>query len=226
MDSEFRLGRALFLARDYDDAVRLFRLARAGRPSAAMAADIDHYRDAIRQARPALGSDDAIGPTRSPISISPSRSASSTSTSRRSSPRAARAPLACRWTWAESGHSPSAKTSASRLGGQPDRRLLEPRTSTTNHSLPPTPACGLRPARERRARLATYYRRWHYEGSFYNQGAGASLETTFGFATPKLALDAAVTAQYVDYGPPAGQNGLAVSTTLGEPSIPSRRPAS
>jgi len=207
----FELGRALFLSRDYDGAERQLRFARAGKISAAMMADIDRYLDAIRQAR-ALGSDIAAGPTPQasldigrtipvvdvPVTpLQPARGQSALGLS---------LDVAGEW-------SPSVGQDLNlRLGGQ--LQTADYRTTDFDDTIVATYA-GLRftSGRWEVSPLATYYRRW-YEGSFYNQGSGASLETTF-FATPKLALDAVVTAQYVDYGPPAGQNGLAVSTTFG-----------
>ena len=61
--------------------------------------------------------------------------------------------------------------------------------------------------------LATGFERW-YGRSFYNSGAGGSLQATF-FATPRLGLTGSIGAQHVTYRPPAGQGGPAISGSAG-----------
>jgi tetratricopeptide (TPR) repeat protein len=208
------LARAFYLAKDYDNAERQFRFARAGDLPEAAKANIDKYLVAIRDQREvsyslaaAVEPDTDInrGPSLStvtlyglPFVLSPqARAASGT------------------------GFSGDASLDYSphlgggwrlRLGGQADTLDYGQRQfddSSVGVYAGPRWVGGRWDA----SLLATGFQRW-YGGVFYNQGAGVSLPVSYSI-TPKLGLSASVSALSTSYRAPEGQNGLATSGAIG-----------
>jgi tetratricopeptide (TPR) repeat protein len=208
------LARAFFLAKDYDNAERQFRLARAGDLSPAAKANVDQYLYLIRQARrwtynlsaavvpdtnegagPGVNIVDLFG---LPFQLSAD----------------ARQHSGVGMNISAGGeYSPAlTKTIRLRIGAQIDTTdypggefndttlaaYAGPRFLTQHWDISP---------------LATGFERW-FSNRFYNQGVGGSLQATY-YATPRLALTGTLGAQQVTYGPPKGQDGPTVSGSLG-----------
>jgi hypothetical protein len=208
------LGRAFFLDKDYDNAERQFRLALAGKLPAAVKLNIANYLYAIRKARAwsynlavsaAPDTDINAGPSIQTVNIFGLPFQLSEQARKQSgvgvevdgggewSPQISddlRLRLGAQLHTADYGQGEFDDTTASTYAGL---RLVNGQWDISP--------------------LATYYRRW-YGGLFYNQGSGGSLQTTY-YATQRLSLNGVVSAQYIEFGPPAGQSGAAVSAIAG-----------
>lgn len=208
------LARAFFLAKDYDNAERQFRLALAGDLPATARVNVAHYLYAIRQARSwsynfsiaaAPDTDVNAGPTIQTIDI-----------------------FGLPFRLSSQARAQSGVGLAVTGGGEWDPRLspdwrlrLGGEAQSDDYrqgAFDDTTLSGFAGAQWVSGRwdvspLATYYRRW-YGGAVYNQGAGGALQATY-YATPRLALSAALGGQYVAYDQITAQSGPAASANLG-----------
>ena len=208
------LARAFYLAKDYDNAERQFRFARAGDLSEAVKARIDIYLAAIRQARTltysgslAVVPDTNInaGPSLSsvtlyglPFQLAPGARASSG------------VGFAADGSFDWSPH--PGNTLRFRLGGQLDT------LDYPNHQFDDTSLGGYAGPRLLFKRLdisllATMFQRW-YGDRPYNTGVGVSIPVLYTL-TPRLGLTGSLSALSMRYDMPPGQNGLARSASLG-----------
>lgn len=208
------LARAFYLRRDYDNAERQFRFARAGNLPTAVLANIDHFLYAIRQVRRwsydvsvglAPNTNENTGPVVTtvdlyglPFQLSPdARKQSGVGVSAHAD-----------FDWSQ----PLSEHLKLRIGGQVDTTdylggdfddtsiaaYIGPRIVTRRWDFSP---------------LVTGFRRW-YGGQFYNQGVGGSLQATY-YLAPRMSLSAVIGGQEVIYGAPQGQSGPAASAALG-----------
>jgi hypothetical protein len=207
------LGRAFFVRKDYDNAERQFRLTLAGDLPPAARDNVQRLLYAIRLARRwsynvslALAPDTDInaGPSVGAVDIFGLPFQLSQQTRRQSgvgvsiSAGGEWSPRLSERFWARVG---GAINSTDYSQG-----LFDDTTVSTY--------AGLRfiSGRWEISPLGTYFRRW-YGGQFYNQGAGASLQTTY-YATSRIALNGSVSAQYVDYASLLpGQSGPSASAS-------------
>jgi tetratricopeptide (TPR) repeat protein len=207
------LARAFFLAKDYDNAERQFRFARAGRIPASVAANIDRYLVAIHNDRQftwglavAAAPDSNInaGPAESDVYLYGLPFTLSNDARRRSG-----VGLAVEGSGEWSPHVGSARL---RMGAQShalwyredafdDITLggyVGPRFLSTRWDVSP---------------LLSGFRRW-YGNRLYNEALGASLQATY-YPGRRVALNAAVGVQDVRYRLPEGQSGPAVNGAFG-----------
>jgi tetratricopeptide (TPR) repeat protein len=208
------LARAFYLRRDYDNAERQFRFARAGDLPAAALTNIDRFLYAIRQLR-RWSYDVAVG-----LAPNTNENAGSAATTvdlyglpfqlspdaRKQSGVGFSAHADFDWSQPLRDHLKL------RIGGQVDTTdysrgdfddtsiaaYIGPRIVTQRWDFSP---------------LVTGFRRW-YGGRLYNQGVGGSLEATY-YPAPRVSLSAVIGGQAVNYGAPLGQSGPAASAALG-----------
>ena len=209
------LGRAFYLEKDYDNAERQFRLARAGDLPPAATANVDKYLFAIRQERRfsynlsfALAPDTNLnaGPSLSSVEIFGLPFQLSSDARRRSGLGVA---LGAGGEWSP----PISGALRLRLGAQFDGVQYPSARAFDDMTLGVYGGPRLVYRRWDVSLLATGFERW-YGRSFYNSGVGGTLQTTY-YATPRLGLTGSVGAQQVTYRPPAGQGGPAVSGSAG-----------
>jgi tetratricopeptide (TPR) repeat protein len=207
------LARAFFLAKDYDNAERQFRFARAGRIPAAVAANIDRYLVEIRRERQfTYGLALAVAPDTN-INAGPSQSDvylyglpfTLSSDARKQSGVGLALDGSGEW-------SPYIGSERLRIGAQAHTRLYRtgefddvtlgayvgPRFLTEHWDISP---------------LLSGFRRW-YGGRLYNEGLGFGMQAAY-YPGRRLGLSAAIGEQDVRYGPPQGQSGLAVNAAVG-----------
>lgn len=208
------LGRAFFAMKDYDNAARQFRLALAADLPAAVRDNIQVYLNAIRLQRQwtynlsvALAPDSDInaGPSVQTVAIF-GLPFQLSSQSREHSGVGVTASGGGEWTPHLGGDV------WFRAGGEvttSDYRQIMFDDTTVSTDL------GLRfiVGRWDISPVATYFERW-YGGSLYNRGSGASLQAT-DYVTQRLAINGAVSAQYLDYKSPPGQSGPSITVSLG-----------
>jgi tetratricopeptide (TPR) repeat protein len=207
------LARAFFLAKDYDNAERQFRFARAGRVPASVAANIDRYLVAIRNVRQftyglsvAAAPDTNInaGPAESDVYLYGLPFTLSKDARRRSG-----VGLAVDGSGEWSPHIRSARLRMGaqahalwyRAGAFDDVTLggyIGPRFLSARWDVSP---------------VLSGFRRW-YGNRVYNEALGASLRATY-YTGRRLALNAAVGVQDVHYRLPEGQSGPAVNGAFG-----------
>ena len=208
------LARTFYLAKDYDNAERQFRFARAGKLPEPVQQNIDRYIAAIRGARRftynfsiALAPDTNInvGPTSTtvglyglPFTLSPdARQRSGVGIN-----------IAAGGEW-----SPRiSKTVRGRIGVQAnstDYRVGAVDDTTVSAYAGPRILTG----RWELSPLLSGFNRW-YGNRFYNRGLGGNLQAIY-YPNAKTGLSATVGAQDVTFAAPAGQGGLAVSGSLG-----------
>jgi len=208
------LARAFFLAKDYDNAERQFRRARAGALSPAVTANIDRYLVTIRASRRwthalsiALAPDTnvnvgpgvtSVGLYGLPFTLSPS-----------ARPRSGvGVNVAAGGEWSP----PVSKNVRLRIGGQintTDYRYAAVDDTTIAAYAGPRFFAGrwdVSPL------LTGFYRL--YGNRFYNEGIGGSVQTIY-YPNARLGVTATVGAQQVTFTRPSGQGGLAVSGALG-----------
>jgi tetratricopeptide (TPR) repeat protein len=209
------LGRAFYLAKDYDNAERQFRLARAGDLPPTALANVDQYLFAIRQERRistnlslAIAPDTNLnaGPSLSAVDIFGLPFQLSSDARQRSGVGIA---LGVGGEWSP----PISGALRLRMGAQFDGVHYPSAGAFDDMTLGVYAGPRLVYRRWDVSLLATGFERW-YGRSFYNSGVGGSLQATF-FATPRLGVTASLGAQQVTYRPPAGQGGPAVSGSLG-----------
>ena len=208
------LARTFYLAKDYDNAERQFRFARAGNLPDPVTQNIDHYVAAIRGARRftynfsvALAPDTNInvGPTTTtvglyglPFTLSPD--------ARQRSGVGINVSAGGEW-------SPRiSKIVRGRIGVQvntTDYRTSSVDDSTVSAYAGPRILTG----RWEISPLLSGFNRW-YGNRFYNRGLGGNLQTIY-YPNAKTGLSATVGAQEVTFAAPAGQGGLAISGSLG-----------
>jgi tetratricopeptide (TPR) repeat protein len=203
------LARAFFLAKDYDNAERQFRFARAGDVPRAVKTNIDSFLTAIRQLRRftynaslALAPDTNInaGPRIDTIDI-----------------------YGLPFTLSDEARQQSGVGATANLGGELTPRLsrrvslrigaqLNSSTYPTHLFDDTTLSAYVGPkviiGRLEVSPLMTAYRRW-YGDAFYNQGYGPGLQVTY-YPAAKFAVSATTNVQKVDYVVP-GQSGNAFS---------------
>ena len=108
---------------------------------------------------------------------------------------------------------PLSRTVRLRLGGQIDSRIYPSDGAFDDTTLAAHAGPRFISSRWDVSPLLTVFRRW-YGGKFYNQGIGGTAQAIF-YAAPKVGLSGAIGAQQVTYASPPGQNGAAISATLG-----------
>ncbi|MGH6972162.1 MAG: surface lipoprotein assembly modifier, partial [Caulobacteraceae bacterium] len=208
------LGRAFFLAKDYDNAERQFRFALAGRLPPAVRANVQRYLYVIRLSRTwsynlsvslAPDTDLNAGPSIQTVSLFGLPFELSKEAQRKSgvgvtvdaggewSPRVSRTLWLRAGAQLDTSDYPDGAFDDTTLSGYAGVRFISGKWDVSP--------------------LATYFRRW-YGGHVYNDGAGASLQATY-YVTQRVALSGALTGQYVSFGPPPGQSGPALSASLG-----------
>jgi tetratricopeptide (TPR) repeat protein len=209
------LGRAFYLAKDYDNAERQFRLARAGKLPPAALANVDKYLFTIRQERQfssnlsfALAPDTNLnaGPSLSAVDIFGLPFQLSSDARQRSGVGIA---LGAGGEWSP----PISGPLRLRLGAQFDGVQYPAAGAFDDMALSVYAGPRLVYQRWDVSLLATGFERW-YGRSFYNSGAGGAVQATY-YATPRLGLTGSIGAQQVTYRPPAGQGGPAVSSSAG-----------
>ncbi len=209
------LGRAFYLAKDYDNAERQFRLARAGALPPAAQANVDKYLFAIRQERRfsynlsfALAPDSNLnaGPSLSAVDIFGLPFQLSSDARQRSGVGLA---LGAGGEWSP----PIAGPLRLRIGAQFDGVQYPAAGAFDDMTFSLYAGPRLVYQRWDVSLLATGFERW-YGRSFYNSGAGGTAQATY-YATPRLGLTGSLGAQQVNYRPPAGQGGPAVSASAG-----------
>ena len=209
------LGRAFYLAKDYDNAERQFRFARAGMLPAAAQANVDKYLSAIRQERGfshnlsfALAPDTNLnaGPTASAVDIFGLPFQLSADARQRSGVGVA---LGAGGEWSPSIRGPLRL----RLGAQFDGVKYPAAGAFDDMTLSAYAGPRLAYRRWDVSILATGFERW-YGRRFYNKGVGGAAQVTY-FATPRLGLTGSLGAQQVTYRPPGGQDGPAISGSAG-----------
>jgi len=209
------LGRAFYLAKDYDNAERQFRLARAGKLPPAAEANVDKYLFAIRQERQvssnlsvALAPDTNLnaGPSISAVDLFGLPFQLSSDARQRSGLGIA---LGAGGEWSP----PISGAFRLRIGGQFDGVQYPAAGAFDDMTLGVYAGPRLVYQRWDVSVLATGFERW-YGRSFYNSGAGGAVQGTY-YATPRLGLTGSIGAQQVTYRPPAGQGGPAVSGSAG-----------
>lgn len=214
------LARAFFLAEDYDNAERQFRLARAGDLPSVVMANIDQYLAAIRQKRrwsynlsiaAAPNTNMNAGPNVTTVSLYGLPFTLSQETRRQSG---LGAQIAAGGEWSP----PITDSLHLRLGSQ-FTGTDYPRNGTFNDM---TIAAYAGPrflsSRWDVSPLITGFQQW-YGNNFYNRGLGASMQMIY-YPASNLGLTGVIGAQQVTYGPPAGQSGPAASGGLGFSSLP------
>jgi tetratricopeptide (TPR) repeat protein len=208
------LARAFFLERDWDNAEREFRLARAARLPPGAIANIDSYLYAIRQSRRwtfnlslavAPDTDVNAGPAISQIDIFGLPFQLSDQARRHSGVGAAvglggawSAPIGRRWRMA--------------MGAQFDGRVY-PDKAYDDLSLSVFAGPELLLRRWDLGVRATGFRRW-YGGQDYNQGAGGQITATY-YLTGRSGLTGSAGAQAIKFPQLSEQNGTAVSGSFG-----------
>jgi len=214
------LARAFFLDRDYDNAERQFRFARAAKLPPAVMANIDHYLYAIRQARRwsyslsvAVAPDTNLnaGPTISQIDIFGLPFNLSDQTRQHSGVGAA-VDMGGDWAAPIGAHT--------RLhAGLQFHSLTYPNSAYDDMTL----AANLGPEFIfRRWDVSpgfTAFRRW-YGGKAYNQGVGASLGAIY-YVNSRFGVTGSVGGQQISYPLQPSQNGPALSGGLGAFYTPS-----
>jgi len=209
------LGRAFYLIKDYDNAERQFRLARAGKLPPAAQANVDKYLFTIRQERRfsynlsvALAPDTNLnaGPSLSAVDIFGLPFQLSSDARQRSGVGVA---LGAGGEWSP----PIGGPLRLRIGAQFDGVQYPAAGAFDDMSLSAYAGPRLVYQRWDVSVLATGFERW-YGRSFYNSGAGGAVQATY-YATPQLGLTGSIGAQQVTYRPPVGQNGPAVSGSAG-----------
>lgn len=208
------LARTFLLAKDYDNAERQFRFARAGNLPAPVKQNIDQYLRLIRGARRwthnfsiALAPDTNInvGPSATtvglyglPFTLSPD--------ARPRSGVGINVAAGAEWTPKIS------KTFRLRIGGQvnsTDYRAGSVDDTTVSAYAGPR----FLGRRWDVSPLVTGFYRL-YGNRFYNEGVGGSLQTIY-YPNAKTGISATVGVQQVTFRAPAGQGGLAMSGSLG-----------
>ena len=213
MRVRLELGRAFYLAKDYDNAERQFRFARAGDAPPAVKANIDRYLTAIRDARrltysfgvsvapdtnvnagPSIGDLDIYG---LPFQLSDD--------ARRQSGVGLVLDGAGEW-------SPSLGGVRLRLGGQ--FHVIDYRAGAFDDAT----LAGYAGPRFVRGQwelspLLTGYERW-YGNRFYSGGIGGDLQAAY-YPAARVGFHGDIGVQQVRFGLPAGQDGPAVSGALG-----------
>jgi tetratricopeptide (TPR) repeat protein len=208
------LARAFYLKKDYDNAERQFRFARAGNPPPGVRANIDAYLNAIRLARRwtysltlglAPDTNINVGPSVNTVTIY----GLPFQLSNNSRPQSG---LGLALDASDEWSPPIGPGTHFRLGA--DFHMLGyqqsafddmtlglyagPRFVTGKWDISP---------------LITGFRRW-YGNQFYNEGIGGSLQVLY-YPRPRLGLNAVIGAQDVTYAPPVGQGGPAISGSMG-----------
>lgn len=209
------LARAFFLAEDYDNAERQFRFARAGDLPPAAKAKIDQYLAAIRQRRrwsynlsiaAAPNTNINAGPSASTVSLYGLPFELSQET-RQQSGLGARIDGGGEWSPAltEALHL--------RIGSQFGGTVYPADGAFNDVTLAGYAGPRFMSSRWDVSPVITGFQQW-YGNHFYNQGVGASLQLIY-YPASNLGLTGVIGAQYVSYGPPAGQSGPTASTGLG-----------
>ena len=209
------LARAFFLAEDYDNADRQFRLARAGDLPPAAKANIDQYLAAIRQRRrwsynlsvaAAPNSNINAGPSATTVSLYGLPFELSQET-RKQSGLGGRIDGGGEWS------PPITEALHLRLGSQFGGIVYPANGAFNDMTLAGYAGPHFISSRWDVSPLITGFQQW-YGNHFYNQGIGASLQLIY-YPASNFGFNGVVGAQYVNYGPPAGQSGPAVSGGLG-----------
>lgn len=207
------LARTFFLAKDYDNAERQFRFARAGRLPPEAMANIDDFLDAIRRLRSgtyrlsvALAPDTNLnaGPQSRTVDIFGLPFELSDQTRRRSGVGAAVDAFA-EW-------SPRiGATDRLRLAGQLHRSEY---SGGAFDDMTVSAYGGVRLLRGHWeiSPLATVFARW-YGDRAYNHGVGASLQV-IDFPSPRYGISGVVGVQQIDYSAMPEQGGPAVSASF------------
>jgi len=208
------LARAFFLAKDYDNAERQFRLARAGDLSPAVEANIDQYLGAIRRQRRwsynlslALVPDtnEGAGPNVGTVSLFGLPFELSAS-ARQHSGLGAAVDAGAEWS------PPITKTVRARVGLQLDS-IDYGQTAFDDTTLAAYVGPQFLGKRWDVSPLAAGFERW-YGGRFYNEGLGGSLQGDF-YPMSRLGLNGVIGVQTVSFRPPKSQDGLSLSGSLG-----------
>ena len=207
------LARAFFLAKDYDNAERQFRFARAGRVPASVAANIDRYLVAIRNDRQftyglsvAAAPDTNInaGPAESDVYLYGLPFTLSKDARRRSGVGLA---VDGSGEW-----SPYVRSARLRMGAQA-HTLWYRAGAFDDVTLGGYVGPRFLSARWDVSPVLSGFRRW-YGNRLYNEALGASLQASF-YTGRRVALNAAVGVQDVHYRLPEGQSGPAVNGAFG-----------
>jgi len=208
------LARAFFLAKDYDNAERQFRFALAGGVPPAVAANIDLYLSAIRQARQfsytlslGVAPDTNInaGPTVTAVTLY-GLPFTLSSNARRESGVGIAADGSGEW-------APTIGEGIRlRMGAQ--FHVLE----YSSHAFDDRTMAAYSGPRIVRGRwdvspLITGFQRW-YGQRFYNGGLGGALQATF-YPAPRMGITGSLGAQAVHFAQPVGQSGPAYSGSIG-----------
>ncbi len=209
------LARAFFLARDYDNAERQFRFARAGDLPPEAIANIGQYLVAIRRARQWSYNLSIAAEPDSNINAGPSVATVGlyglpfqlSQDARRQSGVGVQLDTGGEWS------PPITDSMRLRVGAQFTGTDYPGAGAFNDMTLAGYGGPRFVGGKWDVSPLITAFQRW-YGNRFYNQGVGASLEAMY-YPTAQLGLSEVIGVQQVTYGPPAGQSGPALSGASG-----------